>query len=92
MSTEYTLTPDEPFIPTVFTVGADEIRQTASTQGVYTYGSQVIKEFDVESSIEYALKNNPTFTGNITNGELNQQRQHSGDNIVLQECSGEQSC
>ena len=66
MSTEYTLTPDEPFKPKVFTVGNDEIRQTASAQGVYTYGSQVTRIFDVETSIEYALKNNPTFTGTVT--------------------------
>ena len=66
MSTEYTLTPDVPFIPTVFTVGADEIRQTVSAQGVYTYGSQDTRIFGVESTTEYVLKHNPTFTGTVT--------------------------
>ena len=65
MCTEYALTPDEPFIPTVFTVGADEIRQPASTQG-WTYGSQVIRIHDPETPNEYAIKNNPTFTGTVT--------------------------
>jgi hypothetical protein len=65
MSTEYTLTPDEPFIQTVFIVGLDEIRQPASTQG-WTYGSQVIRIHDPETPNEYAIKNNPTFTGTVT--------------------------